>query len=498
MSSYTDFNFWVFNYYKDHNVRGEVGCLAIDEYDYRVSSFKGIYFKEINQDSWLNLLKLDVKHKIPLYFGLIGLQCLATTVVDDNIIREAFKEIAGIQNLKFADNSFKENFNKTTIQDELWIRAKSYLEEKYCIFIEIPQPRAFKDRYLQYPKSQVLLNKNDLTEYIPVFEKINEKFEVISIEFLTQEIKKFNLTFHTKNNKNDELVPSRQQIKYQQVFNYYNSDDWQNDLYRKKVYKKLTNSLNNSYIYLENEVIQLFNSDDLEITPLELLSVYGDFCFFKEHSIFEDEFERTDYLEWDETYIILYKKSFSYGKTISGKVILQEDYFGFNIIFFKENEPVEPYIFNQYFQLVNEKISLEGIRIGRRNIFLQNLGPKIICANSYSVYYENLLIDYSRDLCIVGNYRIKRAGYSDIKFEIVHYCIFNIENKDLESSHGWRVDNFSFDNKGTRLIGAKFIEDKSISKQELTINRWVTANSTISSPEHNQYLTLLSNYLDGK
>ncbi|GGC42147.1 hypothetical protein GCM10011386_37880 [Parapedobacter defluvii] len=44
---YSDFNFWVFDYYCERNYIGESGCLAIDEYDYIESGFNGVFFPEI-------------------------------------------------------------------------------------------------------------------------------------------------------------------------------------------------------------------------------------------------------------------------------------------------------------------------------------------------------------------------------------------------------------------------------------------------------------------
>src|SRR5690606_33786126 len=136
---YSEFNLWVFRYYRDRNSRGDDGCLAIDEFDYKYSRFSGKFFPEITQGNWSKLLRIDSSYNIPLFFGLIGLQCIAATMAEERQIRDAFLEISGIRDVLQWDAFCKEMVAGEPVQDRIWKSLKDYLEREEKIYLKLPE-----------------------------------------------------------------------------------------------------------------------------------------------------------------------------------------------------------------------------------------------------------------------------------------------------------------------------------------------------------------------
>ncbi|WP_333575211.1 hypothetical protein [Sphingobacterium sp.] len=503
---YSDFNFWVFDYYCERNYKGEPGCLAIDEYDYNESGFRGVFFPEIYEGNWSKLFGKENNHNIPLFFGLIGLQCLAAIAVENNHIRDEFKVISGIKNLQSVDQYFSEPFANHTIQDEFWVRVKNYLKDYLEIDIEIPKPKKRKDRFIQYPKSQVVLNRDDLKEYKPFLDNLHEKlhYEPISLSDFKKEILGINRPFLRKNNRNQERTDIQEKIRLRQVFNYYNSDSWISDELAKRIYERESN---HSYTLIfdgDNGNIIITDGLNNSCSPLSVLERRNNkYCFFQKHDVFSDEFTLVKNLEYNRDYIILYEKD-KFRNWASGIEICYDNSLkiGFKYIFYENPESIDPYEFAKHFDLKHKPIQLVGLRIGGRNVFMENLGPKIV-DKDYTVYLNGRRIEYKPNNCEPGEYRVRvnREGidYSDIRFRIIDTYFYNYKYDDIERRVlGSRLDSLKLCNIGNRMVGIKYVCDDKSDNNQLNLNDWIKANTDQQSKNNkNRFLNLIRKNKNG-
>lgn len=506
-NEYSKFNFWVFDYYCERNYRGGTGCLAIDEYDYNESGFKGVFFPEIYEGNWSKLFETENNYNIPLFFGLIGLQCLAAIAVENNQVREEFRVISGIEKLQNVDRYFSESFANHTIQDEFWVRVKNYLKDNLQIDIEIPKPKTRKDRYIQYPKSQVVLNRNDLKEYKPFLENLHEKLrdEPISLSDFEKELREVKRPFFRKNNRSQERTDTQEKIWLRQIFNYYNSDSWISDELAKRIYdRKSTNSYTLIFDGNGDDIIII---DDLnnKCTPLAVLGKYNNkYCFFQKHDIFSDEYILVKHLEYNREYIILYRNLNIFRKWTSGTEIHYDESLsvGFRYISYKESERIDPQQFEKYFGVEHKPIKIVGLRIGRKNVFLENVGP-IIDYENYAVYLSGRRIDYNPNKCKSGEYRVrvKRGGvdYSDIRFRIIDIHFDDFKEGDIdEGVWGNRLGSLELCNTGNRVLGLKYICDDSFENHQLNLKNWIKANIDQQSKKNeNRFLNLIQKNRNG-
>ena len=482
---YSEFNLWVFRYYCDRNSRGDDGCLAIDEFDYKDSGFEGEFFREINQGNWSKLLRKDTNYNIPLFFGLIGLQCLAATMVEERRIRDTFLEISGIQDVLQWDAFCKELVSGEPVQDIIWKSLKSYLEREEKIHVELPEKqRSGPHRYINYPKSQVVLNRDDLKEFKSFLNNLHKRKQgqAISLSDFQHEVDGITYSFRRKNNKNQELLSNTERkIRLRQIFNYYNSDSWMSDELKKRTYDRIYQA---SYTLIrENGNITILDSQNNICSPRNVLetSRYNNkYCFFRRDDVFSNEFALVDYLEYNWEYIILYRKMVVFSNWTLGEEVPchDDEQLGFRLICYGESGPVQPKFFLDYFRK-SEVIRLVGLRIGRKNHFLENVGPQIETSEHYTVYKDNQRIeDYDPNNCSHGYYQVKCPNYSDVRFRVIRFSL-DVFNDDIcrEECFGYRLDNLELSDFGHRMVGIKYINDDSFNDGQLNINDWVRANT---------------------
>src|SRR5690606_29514442 len=95
--------------------------------------------------------------------------------------------------------------------------------------------------YVQFPKSQVILNREDLKEYKPLFRQLEEESPMISFmdfkKYLLRGMPVYMKQIKRFNNRRKNLIDLEKAIRDNQIFNFYCSD-WE-DTYDKEVVKKL-------------------------------------------------------------------------------------------------------------------------------------------------------------------------------------------------------------------------------------------------------------------
>jgi hypothetical protein len=189
-------------------------------------------FDFIPEDFKLNILDnganskwdrfLTIIDNIPQCFGMIALEILCASRMErtnsytENAYNLIFKEYIN-------QNNIQTNYSK--YQDKIWGLAKSYIEQDLNFKTTIPEPKIGKGRFVQYPLSQVYLNKNDLFNFRGAFQfkdlkpsqairfedlnlilEINQGFNTIDKEYKTSH---FNIVI---NRNTFQLLIVQQQI----------------------------------------------------------------------------------------------------------------------------------------------------------------------------------------------------------------------------------------------------------------------------------------------
>lgn len=495
-SKYSEFNKWVYDYYVDRNEPGSAGCLAIDEYDYECSGFKNIFFPEIHMLRWSRLLGVCERYGIPQYFGLVGLQCIAATAVDSNRIREKFCEIAGIDSIKTLTPMYTEDYASHHIQEVIWRAAQRFLFTKHSIRIEIVN-REGPYRYVRPSKSQVVLNRNDLKEYKDLFQQIDDTYqESISIAVFKQELKKYieQFPFSTSNNKNRELSEIEENVKGRQVLNYYNSDAWRDESYVKKTYNRSEDS--SFSIQIIHDVVTLFKGNSV-VSPSVAIRIKH-LWVFERDSLYADEYGVTKSIDEQGDYVVMCYSSHRICILKLGRLLSSSTDIEFRMFRRSDILPVlEPY-FRDYLKGGEAEISLEGLRIGRSNVYLVNAGPVIKFAGHFSVYRNGERIEYRPNECSPGNYCVKRPDFTDIKFKVIEPEYYDESFAKAPEGLGISLARLDISYSGPRLNGFVFLGDEASDKPGLTINNWIKATSSNSTLRSDSlFLKMIKAYSNG-
>lgn len=484
--NYQVFNKWVYNYYRTTTLKNGFCSFAIDEYEIEIFkkkySLDNLYFREIRLVPWSKLLEqYDYDGlKIPAYFGLIALQCLGASAMETSEkiyvsnFSKRFCNVTGVKKKELA-GFFSELFAGEYVQELIWNRAKNYLAKNFDFHLIIPSNTEGPGRYIQFPKSQVVLNKEDLKE---IAEKVlinlnlekaipEEEFNrTFYTRFLTQ-------SFNSKNNKSKDDITTRD-IFLKQVFNYYNSGEW-NSLANKKE----TSKRNRKTTYF----IEFGLEDSIHFyeNTTEVYQVYEIFKGGGVH-IFERiagsvEFEQSSLFSLN-TELVLISSSH-----LEVETKINHNHSGLNIVrcLFSNKDDVPNYLRNRIRDIKDEvPVYLKGVRLGHTWNYIQNFGPEIIGEN-YSVLYTDfdypkdqvMLENYNSLECQPGLYNVRIAGYTSLRFVVLNQrSAITVDEFD----NGLRLNSFTIDTDGILLKGLRVCgySGDTINK-EMNINQWAKA-----------------------
>lgn len=480
--NYLEFNNWALDYYKYRNSYSTIGTLAIEVIEienYCKKHSCDLKFPEIIEQDWSRLLQ---KEDEPKYFGLIALQCYAASKMqfDDNTgvndYQTRFIEVSGITSTQELQIKFRSEFIGIPIQEKIWIEAKKFLSN-INIEIYIPNQSNGAGRYVQYPKKQVVLNQEDLKEYVNFFIEIQKLFDEISFDVF-QKYYKNNIgrfQFNRRNNLIEYRSQNENNIKLKQIFDFYCSENW------KVIAESLvTNRISiedPKYILYYNELaetkIQLYDDHyeciDFPRTMFQKSSTKG-IIFFKKSDEYENEFDLVNYLENETEYILVINND----SNPNDLKIIKECFkcISFNsekLDFFKGKIDVNK-LPSEFVELINEPypLILVGIKISRKKQYLINFPPKIINDKNkgYRVYPE-----YNIDDVKVGKYQIRVPGYSNLNFEIVE----NPKLKEIVHPReiGIKISNLNIVERDYNVQGLYYIENQELKEENLNINRWI-------------------------
>ncbi|NJI73214.1 hypothetical protein HCX49_08350 [Sphingobacterium kitahiroshimense] len=497
--SYLEFNRWAYEYYRTTTLKNGVCCLAIDEYEIaifkRKYSLDNLYFKEIRLSPWSNLLCShnygDVE--IPIYFGLIALQCLAASSMENServfsveLNEKAIKISAGNFWSRFCDitgiekegllNFYVELKNNVPIQEVIWESVGRYLKDNLGFQLTIPPAITGTGRYIQYPKSQVVLNKEDLKEIANKVLVCFDLEEAISEEqFYSLFQKEFLLHNFYRNNNKINYQGSTRDIFFKQVFNYYNSGEW------RLIESKIEMPRRHRKI---KYVIEFSLSGNLHFYN-QMTEIHQPYEIFKggEVNIFEkvagsEEFEQSSLFSLNTELIIVSTSTLKMGCIVNHKHV------GLNIVRCTfNNEKDIPFLLRDKLRKTRDEIPvyLKGIRLGHTWQYIQNFGPEIIGAD-YSILYtdftntkEQLILEgYDSLSCKPGLYIVRVAGFTSLRFIVLEQKGINIHN---ENEMGLKLNSFTIDTTGILLKGLQLYgQSCTLINNKIHINGWVKAN----------------------
>lgn len=510
--NYLEFNNWALDYYKYRNSYSTIGTLAIEVIEienYCKKNSCDLKFSEIIEEDWSRLLQNEDNNN-PKYFGLIALQCYAASLMENDLTtsvkdyKTRFNEISGNTNeLQFI---FKEEINGISVQEEIWIKSKRFLST-IGIEINIPKIKSFKGKYIQYPLSQVILNQEDLKEYVSFFIEIEKLFDEISFDVF-QKYHKNNIRrfqFNRRNNLKEDRQENENKIKLKQIFDFYCSENW-------KVTAELivTNRISTEdpkYILYCNELvetkIQLYNDQydciDFSRTMFQKSRIKG-IVFFKKSDEYANEFDLVNYLENGAEYILVANND----SNLNDLKIIKEYFKCINL----NNEKLEFFkgridenrLPSEFIELINESypLKLVGVKISRKKQYLINFPPKIINDKnkSYRVYPE-----YNIDDVKIGKYQIRVPGYSNLNFEIIENPKLNgiVHSKEL----GLKICNLNIVENDYDAQGLYYYENQQLRQDILNINSWINiqngnSNSKQKMQTNNIILKALTQYKNGR
>nr|WP_315394788.1 hypothetical protein [uncultured Sphingobacterium sp.] len=500
MSKYRLFNKWAHDYFINRSIKGKKNTLAIEvgELDLFLKSIdcKTTDFNEIKLGSWSKLL--ITIGGIPQYFGLLALQSYAAVVMEfdedldirANNYRDRFIALVGIEDSKRLSRFFLESIAFITVQEKIWMSAYEFFKDK-SFDIEIPALQPGHRRYIKYPLSQVVLNFEDLKDYVPFFEYLNNKFEMLSFETFIIEyeenISLFVKYLKRKRNKHIDSLsfnenPHFEEIRLKQIFDRYISDAWNDsNPYEKEI--KLREGV--KYIISFYNELLLFEAD---VDPISIFES-ADFLVFEQLYDYPNEYISVDKLNFEMNYLLLIHNTPKNTAVIKesekylGKGIIYEKFVNVNIYSFSSSLDLP--LFLQKMQSTNKyPFILIGQKIGLKRQYFENtkLEIKLTTPVQYLLFKDGYLCyEFKAD---IGKYKVLVSGYQNYYFEIIPKPkLFHVVNN---SPMLLDLTTLNFSNK-TGVSG--FLNQGYIKKnEELNIRTWIRTVSKQERLKTNSFL----------
>lgn len=482
-NTYQYFNSWVYSYYLDRNRQSSQGTFAIDlqvfQNIYNLSSFD---YPEIKFGNWTKLLIASTSesgNRIPQYYGLIALQCYAALLMEhdgyesDKMYRSKFVKLTCMSTVSFLDNCFRELYMGQPIQEVIWERAGRDFRSN-DIEISLPQKQIVANRYVQFPKSQVVLNREDLKEYKLMFHELKKDSPIISFKdfknFLIKARSRYKAQIKRFNNIKKDFTPLETTIRDIQIFDFYCSD-WEDTFDREKV-KKARETQGSCIACLDDDEVELF---DFKFNPVSINKLPNSQWLFFKQSDYPNEYWLQSKLEYGREFLICYPNGENILKMGTPLKYAAGDHFFVKVIFDRNNVPpiLKWQIIDTY------PVQITGVRLDRSNTFLSGLGPFIVAleGTAFDLYDQGKkIIDYPKDGLHAGNYLIRISSFPDLSFTVVN--IDFPENIIFSEGTGRSLMNYGLSQSGERMEGSLFhLQDtKGIKNLQKTLTKVYIGN----------------------
>lgn len=462
---YQRFNYYIYDYFFNLNHSRDEIIMSVDESvinqfqkEYKITNVElQESFKHYFHLNWKYALELN--SEIPNFFGLIAIQIyIASLMKDENeeLTHRTYNprliEYLGIK---------KEHLNKiyTNYQDYIWQGLKKWSNQNNYQ-ITIPEIGFGTGRFIAYPLSHSLLNKEDL-KYVPlIFEDVslrpNESIAFVDfMNLITESLNLQNQTNHFKRIKSRLEKDNKIERLYNQIHLFY-TNEWAGELPIIKDKQQKTKEINNKTLNNKNDGFLYFNFDDKLIQKLsddgdllETISLLDLDLFNKTKSFFPFNsnnllfFEKGNYEEWlytkylsCNTHIIICEKHYSFFIDRLGNILND---FSNKLYTIKEIEITNKD--SRYFSKALNSYSIEnGLKINRRQ-WLKNAGPDIVISDGTELRINGEVRKEKRiSLCKsnVGIYKIRGNNIKPTEIEIIECDLSNI--MPLPADIGWIID----------------------------------------------------------
>ncbi len=143
-------------------------------------------FKELQED-WGSLMKAEATKFLIFLTNSDSIHCSKQYETDEEGHNSKQYQIRLVKLLQLDDvNHLQRLFEgpdpAAPAQERIWREAQRHLGDGQGV-LTLPENKKFKDRYIQFPKSQVLLNREDLKQFTPFFAEEFRWKEQISFDF---------------------------------------------------------------------------------------------------------------------------------------------------------------------------------------------------------------------------------------------------------------------------------------------------------------------------
>lgn len=470
--SYNKFNEYIYHhFFNDENI-GETIILAVD--DSIISDFCNLFeitkeeldisVRQKYRHSWD--LTLTEEMDIPQYIGFIAIQIyLASQMQNEGDFSDRQFNPRLSQYLDISTNKLQELYR--LYQDSLWQGLVEWTTENN-FNICIPEMKSGKGRFVQYPLSQALLNKEDLKNAPKLFEnvglKLDENLNLGNFTTLITDSDRYIFPTHYYRVKTRLMKEGQIEMLYMQLFDFYNNV-WNGEypeeeeekrekggkryvIHKSKTNLVLDNQLENlEIVNHQNEVLRRFalnNSLLFGLINKEYRLFYSNLLIFSK-DVDYNEWVDCRYLNLGEEQVIVCMSHSIVKLKIHELDQNYEDFSNQYFSIFKvrlSNEMPNHYYWDDYLYRVKKNYKFEfGLKLSR-NAWMLGAGPMITFTEETDVWINGKKQILNEDnLCIYcrdyphGTYRLKVKGCQVERFSIEKPAVFHIDDK-----HGWQID----------------------------------------------------------
>jgi len=444
--NYQEFNQRVFDFYLAR-AQGDYCYLSLDDHDVsQLTDNEGIPVFPDLLDTWQPLLTSNLV--IPSYFGLLGIQCHAAYLMHEDEFHSAqaykdrLRELLALPKVEEVQRLCSAGSGDLRIQEEIWMAVQMYFRREQGLSLEIPKPRRYAGRYTQYPTSQCLFNREDISRLTLFFDQHFELGENIPFRYFekvfNQHYSNLELTPHSKEVLED---PTRSHNALRQLYISFNN--WNGTVYSppsaspKKnaaVSNRRESGAKRLLLIFEQQQPVFYEEEKNSETLLRKLStkditvrmnhqwVDGNTLFFQPMEYFHNEYEASRFIYKDKRcYILIDTTVDSIGRRYLERSGGESFQITANLVLyqFEPDKMPFPLCFVKH-EGLQQAVSLAGgLRINRRREYLVGFGPSITAPQPYLVFQQHKRIDYIPENAGPGTYVVRLAGLRDTTFTIV-------------------------------------------------------------------------------
>lgn len=497
MITYIEFNKRVFDFYFT-KVSSPFCTVALEQEDLN-GILAGMDLPEFPclKERWSNLLML--LGGIPQYFGLLAIQCYAATLMEndqkstDRAYKLRLAQILRINNVGELDSLMTERVKGNTIQELIWIYAKQFILETWSQHLDIPAIKTHAFKHVQFPKSQSLLNREDLKCFSSFFLKSFKFDDSVNFEYFKIQLGHFINSSTTQRVKNVFNNPLKREPAFRQVFNAFLSWDGSGSEIEKN--EKETKLDQNLIFRFINDQPRFYLYPSLvEIPGGEVLSYRGYRPFYSELRIFNEmeyylnEYEDSRFIyEKRPVFILVKNNSNSRLYSHLSNNSLQEFEITSEQTLFKITieDPSMSGELASYFSDIQPVTLLGGLKLSGGKVYLQGFGPTILSSFDFTTLCDSQVVKYNPSTAVPGTYYVRSGRFKDCRF-VIKNSVAEFDKINARNN-GWNLSSYNinqqFDVEGCMV--------KQTKKKVQPLNEWLKLSSGMPSKKNTRFNNIL-------